>query len=179
VFVRGELAAPTGDDRDFAGAGGWTYGLHLIGRLALRGGVIVAATAGVRLRQDEVTLADRIVGNELDAAVGVVVPLPAVRPLWCGSDQVVVDAELDGVLGDDVNGTHGPSPVEAKLGMVSRLPWLGLQVGARVGVGLDDEIGAPSWRAMLELSWHHGALVAPPEPVHERTPFDDDDMASR
>jgi hypothetical protein len=178
VFLRGELTAPTGDAQNFAGAGGWTYGLHLIGRLELASGVVVAGTAGVRLASgDAVVLADRAVGDEVEAAVGVVVPLPPLRPLWCGRDQVLVDAEVDAAIGDSFDNIAGPSPVEARIGLVSR-PRAWLQVGARLGVGLDDEIGAPRLRAMLEVSWHAGKIAAPPEASPARVPDDDEDVVS-
>ena len=76
------------------------------------------------------TLADRVVGDELFGAAGVVVPL--------SGPALAASAEVDGVVGDDVKGMRGPSPVEARAGVVGRIgaAW---QLGARIGFGLDDE----------------------------------------
>jgi hypothetical protein len=87
---------------------------------------------------------------------------------------VLVSGELVGVVGDDVGVLSGPSPVEARIGVVSR-PRPAWQIGVRVGIGLDDEIGAPRFRALVEVSWHAGSLAAPPEHVHDRTKDQDDD----
>jgi hypothetical protein len=57
-----------------------------------------------------------------------------------------------GVLGDRFAGERGPSPVEARLGLVTR-PWPSIYVATRAGVGLGDQIGAPAWRATLELGY--------------------------
>jgi hypothetical protein len=167
-FIRGEITAPTGDDGSFAGAAGATYAWNLIGRFDLPAGLVLAATAGVRLRGEQATLADRVVGDELDGAVGVVAPL---------SPQLAASAEVAGVVGDTVNGMRGPSPVELRVGASGRAsaasPW---QLGVHAGFGLDDEIGAPRVRVTAELSWHAGTLAPPPEssPDHR----DDDDTLS-
>ena len=152
AFVRSDLTLPTGDDGDFAGEASWSLAWRLVGRVTLPGDVVLAATAGIRLRGIEVLVGDRLVGDELAGAVGVAVPLPPICPLWCVRDQVKLTAELAGVLGDDVGGDSGPSPVEARLGLVTRpQPWL--EFAARVGSGLADQIGSPRVRAMLELAY--------------------------
>ncbi|MGE0545463.1 MAG: hypothetical protein AB7O24_09980 [Kofleriaceae bacterium] len=152
AFVRGELSFPTGDDRNFAGEPSWTGTWNLIGRLQLPYGIVAAATAGIRLRGAEVLIADRVVGNELLGAAGFAIPVPPIRPLWCVADQVKVTGEVVGVLGDDVGERRGPSPIEARAGIVT-LPWPSLAVAVRVGAGLRDQIGAPAWRAMVELTY--------------------------
>lgn len=151
VFVRGDLALPTGDASDFAGDAGYSIAWRLIGRATLAHGIVIAATAGLRLRGTEVLVADRLVGNESLAAAGIAVPLPALRPLWC-RDQVTLTAEVSGVLGDDVGSGRGPSPVEVRFGVVStpRPAWT---IGARVGRGITDEIGSPDLRATIELTY--------------------------
>jgi hypothetical protein len=56
---------------------------------------------------------------------------------------------------------RGPSPVEARFGFVGK-PLPDVTVGVRAGFGLDDQVGAPRFRAMLELAWQ--APAPPPKP---------------
>jgi hypothetical protein len=150
VFLRADLGLPTGDDGDFAGDAKWSLAWRLIGRLTTRAGVL-AATAGIRLRGAEVQVGDKLVGDELLLALGTAIPLPAVRPLWC-RDGVKLTAELVAIIGDDVDMREGPTPVEARAGIVTR-PTAELTIGVRAGAGLTDEIGSPRYRATLELTY--------------------------
>lgn len=152
VFARGELTLPTGDAGDFAGEASWTLAWQLIGRFVLPRDVVVAGAAGVRFRGAEVRIGDRLVGDEVTGALGVVVPLPW-QPCaaWPVAD-VRVTAELAGVLGDDVGAGRGPSPAEARGGALARLG-RSFTLGARVGRGLGDQLGAPAWRAVAELTY--------------------------
>ncbi len=150
VFVRADASLPTGDDGDFAGEASWSLAWRLIGRLVVHR-VVAAATLGIRFRGQEVTVGDRLVGDEGLAAVGLAVPLPAVAPLWC-ADAVKVTGEVTAIVGDDVGIGKSPSPVEAHLGVVSRVTGE-LTVGVRAGTGLTDEIGAPRFRAVVELTY--------------------------
>jgi len=143
VFVRGDLALPTGDESDFAGDLRYRLATNLIARLDL-GPVILAASGGVTFRGAEVLVEGHVMGNELDGSLGLVVPLPT---------SVALTAELDGALGDDVAGKRGPSPVLAGGGAVVELV-PGLQLGVRAQAGLNDQIGAPRFVGMLELAWH-------------------------
>lgn len=169
ALLRAELTLPSGDDAQFAGDAAWTAAWSLIGRTTLPRGVVMAATAGIRLHGAEVMVGDRLVGDELFAAAGGAVPLPALG-LGGAAEHVAVTAELLGALGDHVGGASGPSPVEARLGVIARaLPGLpALAIAGRVGFGLDDQIGAPRVRAMLELAWTprgpEPGRVAPPSP---------------
>lgn len=152
VFVRADVTLPTGDDDHFAGEAGWSVAWRLIGRVTLPHDIVLAATAGIRLRGIEVLIGDRVVGSELLGAAGIVIPLPPIRPLWCVPEQVKLTGEVAAILGDDVGGERGPSPVEARIGVVTQpLPWL--QVGVRAGTGLADQLGAPRLRAMVELTY--------------------------
>ncbi|HSK03791.1 MAG TPA: hypothetical protein VK932_21205 [Kofleriaceae bacterium] len=160
MFVRGELTLPTGDDGDFAGEASWTLAWQLAGRLVLPRGITAAAAAGIRLRGAEVVIGDRLAGDELTGALGVAVPVPALRPLWCDPEQVKLTAELSGALGDDVGAGRGPSPAEARLGLVTR-PRPAITLGVRIARGLTDEIGAPRARLSLELTYA-GAAPRPP-----------------
>lgn len=173
AFLRGELVVPTGDDRDFAGEASWAGAWSLIGRFTLPHDLALAVTGGIRLRGAEVLLADRVVANELFGAAGIVVPLPPVRPLWCDPDYFKLTAELAGILGDELSGRRGPSPVEARLGFVGR-PHPDLTVGVRAGVGLVDEIGAPQFRATLEVTYQgHHQLIPPSSPQEDNAAGDD------
>lgn len=163
MFVRGELTLPTGDDGDFAGEASWSLAWQLVGRLVLPRGITVAGAAGLRLRGAEVVIADRLVGDELTGALGVAIPIPPLRPLWCDAEQVKLTAEAVIAIGDDVGVGRGPSPAEARLGLVTRpRPGSGLALGLRLARGLTDEIGAPRARLTLELTYQGGGARRPP-----------------
>ena len=156
IFARAQLTLPTGDDYDFAGDARYSAAWMLIGRFQLPAGIVLAGSAGVRFRGREILVADRLVGDELTGAIGATYELPAVPGLWCPANHVRVTAEVVGVLGNDVAGERGPSPLEGRLGLVSRIrPWFA--IAGRVGKGLDDHIGAPRFRATLELVFEPGA----------------------
>lgn len=164
VFVRGDLALPSGDAGDFAGDPGTSLAWRLIARATLGPGIVVAATAGLRLRGQEVAIADRLLGNETLAAAGLAVPLPPVRPIWC-VDQLWLTAEASAIVGDDVGVARGPSPVELRAGVIGR-PRPGWAIGVRIARGITDEIGSPSLRATLELTYQGSfqLLSISPEP---------------
>jgi len=173
VLLRGELTLPSGNAGQFAGDARWTAAWSLIGRATLGGGTVLAATTGIRLAGAEVAVGDRIVGNALFAAAGAAVPL--------GSSSVAVTGELAGALGDSVAMRAGPNPLEARLGVIVQ-PLVELRLAARLGVGLDDQLGAPRLRAMLELAWaprsaRGSAAPSGREPPPDELPAapDDDD----
>jgi hypothetical protein len=161
TFVRAVATLPTGDDHAFAGEARWTYSTQLVGRFLPADDIVIAATGGILLRAAEVQVGDRLVGDAAFAAVGVAVGLPPVCGLWCTRDQLRVTGEVVGELGDKVGGERGPSPVEARVGVIGR-PWPGLFIGVRAGVGLDDQVGAPRFRGILELTWQAPARVVHP-----------------
>jgi hypothetical protein len=171
VFVRGEVTAPFGNERQFAGDAGWTGAWNLILRAQLPGGVIAAASAGVRLRGQEVVIGDRRLGDESLGALGVVVPLPPVCHLWCAG-QVSATGELVGILGDSDASLPGPSPVEARIGIVSR-PRAWLEIATRVGIGLDDDVGAPRWRATVSAAYRQPSAPVAAKRDEPRTPVED------
>lgn len=157
VFVRGQLTFGTGNDYQFAGESRYTASWSLIGRVTPIEPLVLAVNAGVRFRGEEVIVADRLLGDELFAALGASYQLPAIEGLYCDANQVRVTGEILGVLGNDVGDYEGASPAEVRFGLVSRIrPWLA--VAGRVGKGIDDQIGAPRLRAMLELVYVGGAL---------------------
>lgn len=151
VFVRGDLTLPTGADADFAGEARWSLAWRLIGRAQLPASIALAGSLGIRLRGAEILVGDRLVGDELAGAFGAVVPLPAVRPLWSG-DQLSATAEVAAILGNDVGAGAGPSPVEVRGGLLAR-PHRQWTLAARLGCGVNDQIGSPRLRAMLELTF--------------------------
>jgi hypothetical protein len=173
AFLRGNLVLPTGDDFQFAGDARWSAAWLLIGRAEVTSGVLLAATAGIRLRAAEVQIGDRLVGDEVVYGAGAAFALPPVAGLWCKPEQFRATGEVVGVVGDRVGGKRGPSPVEARVGVVGK-PLPELAIGVRAGFGLDDEVGAPAFRAMVELAWQ---APAPPREVHPPTlePQPDDD----
>jgi hypothetical protein len=166
ALIRADVVLPTGDDNDLAGEPSWALAWNLIGRFRLPAGIVVAATGGIRLRGAEVVLADKVVGDELHGGLGIAVPIPPIRPLWCVAEQVKLTAEIVGVLGDQVGGASGPSPAEARAGLVT-WPLESLSIGVRVGTGIGDEIGAPAWRATFELTYHGAERLIPPASSEE------------
>jgi hypothetical protein len=182
AFLRADVTLPTGDAAQFAGDARWTAAWGLIGRASLSNAVVIAATAGVRLHGAEVAIADRLVGNALFAAAGVAVPLPQAGPLARLAAPAMLTGALLGSLGDDVGTLSGPSPLEARLGVIVQLS-TDFAVGVHAGAGLDDQIGAPRLRAVVELAWTpRVARAAPPvtaprsePPDPDREPGDDPD----
>jgi hypothetical protein len=175
ALVRGELTLPTGDDEQFAGDARWTLAWSLIGRATLARDIAIAGAAGIRLHGAEVAVGDRLIGDALFAAAGASVPLPALG-LSGAAERVAVTAELLGALGDHVGDLAGPSPVEARLGAQIRL-LPELTIGVHVGAGLGDQIGAPRFRALVEVAWAPRSARAPgrPEPAPPAAPPEDPD----
>jgi hypothetical protein len=170
AFLRAELTLPIGDDDQFAGDATWTAAWSLIGRARLPFDITVAATAGIRLHGAEVIVGNRLVGDELFAAAGVAVPLP-IDPLNSLTGPVQATAELIGSYGDHVGTRAGPDPLEARVGgLVQPLP--ALTIGVHAGIGLDEQIGAPAFRAILELAW---TPRVPHRPTAAAAPADDGD----
>ncbi|MBA2542538.1 MAG: hypothetical protein H0V17_23045 [Deltaproteobacteria bacterium] len=151
VFVRGDLALPTGDHGDFAGDAGASLAWRLIGRANLPHRIVFAASAGLRLRGQEILVADRLVGNEALVAAGIAIPLPPLRPLWC-VDQVKLTVDASAAIGDKVGAGRGPSPAEVRFGVVTQ-PRPAWTFGVRVGTGITDEIGSPALRATIEVTY--------------------------
>lgn len=161
AFARMAATFGTGNDYQFAGEDRYTLSWLLIARAQLPRDIIVAATGGIRLRGAEVQVADRLVGDEVLGAIGASVPIPGCLRL---------EGELVGALGDDVAKKRGPSPAEARIGL-SAHPRDYFAFAVRIGTHVDDQIGAPTFRAMLELIY-----TGPPVVEHRSdAPVDDDD----
>jgi hypothetical protein len=150
VFVRANLTLPTGDDYDFAGEASWTAAVMGIARATLPNDITVAVTGGTRLRGKEVVFADQVVGDELFWGAGITVGIPPLCSLWCKADQLKASAEVVGVVGDKVNHMRGPSPIEGRIGLIGRIrpPYA---IAVRAGTHLDDDVGAPEFRATIDL----------------------------
>ncbi len=150
VFVRANLTLPTGDDHDFAGDARWSAAWSGIARLSLPHDIVLAVMGGIRLRGAEVQVADQLIGDELFYAAGVTIGIPPLCSLWCRADQLKAEAEVVGVVSDRVNHMPGPKPVEGRIGLVGRIrPQYA--IAARAGTHLDDELGAPEFRATVDL----------------------------
>ena len=163
VFIRADLTLPTGDELDFAGEPSSSIAWRLIGRATLPAGIVAAVTVGLRLRGEEVFVGDRLIGNEFLGGFGIAVPIPPIRPLWCVADQVKLTAEVVGAIGDNVGSGRGPSPIEARLGLVTQ-PLPSFTLGVRAGVGLSNELGAPDFRAMVEVTYRGSFQLIPRAP---------------
>lgn len=170
ALLRADLTLPSGNDGQFAGDASWTASWGLIGRATLSG-VVVAVHAGIRLHGAEVAVGDRLIGDALFAAAGVRVPLHALG-LGGLAERVALTGAVLGWLGDDVGGLPGPHPFEARLGAIVR-PRPALAIAVHAGLGLDDQIGAPSFRAVLQVAWTpQRARRAPAAPIPSDDPDD-------
>ncbi|HEY1550881.1 MAG TPA: hypothetical protein VGG28_23790 [Kofleriaceae bacterium] len=150
VFVRGDLTIPTGDDYDFAGDAGWSATWLGIARLALPHTIVIAGTAGFHLRSKEIQVENTLVGDELVWGIGGTVGIPPLCSWWCKPEQLRASLEFDGVVGDRVTASHGPSPAEAKLGLIGRVR-PSYAIAVRVGTRLNDQVGAPDLRVTVDL----------------------------
>jgi hypothetical protein len=152
VAFAADVLLPTGDQDHYAGEQSWA--IHWRALAALRFGRFGAAVSGgVRIRGEEVALApDQVAGNEVIGGAAVAYQLPGIPGVYCSWTQLRAIAELDAVLGDAMGGSNGPSPLEARVGLRGRI-WRGWTLGVAAGRGLNDEVGAPRWRAMLDVSW--------------------------
>jgi hypothetical protein len=173
VFIRGEVTLPTGDDHDFAGDARWSAAWLGIARVTLEHDITLSGTAGIRLRGTEVVVADQTVGDELAWGFGGTVGIPPVLPLWCKPEQLKAMAEVVGVLGDRVAGKHSPSPIEGHIGVIGRVrPEYAIAV--RAGTHLDDQIGAPTFRASIDLVYQPSPGARHSAPVATEPSVDDD-----
>jgi hypothetical protein len=167
AMLRADLTLPSGNDGQFAGDARWTASWGLIGRATLSD-VVVAVHAGIRLHGAEVAVGDRLIGDALFAAAGVTVPLRALQLGGPGgvAERVAVTGAVLGWLGDDVGGLPGPHPFEARLGVTVR-PRSALAFTVHAGLGLDDQIGAPAFRAALQAAWtpQRARRAAPAGPI--------------
>jgi hypothetical protein len=150
VFVRGDVTIPTGDDYDFAGDVGWSATWLGIARLALPHAIVIAGTAGFHLRSQEIQVENTLVGDELVWGIGGTVGIPPVCSWWCKPEQLRASLEFDGIVGDRVTASHGPSPAEVKVGLIGRVR-PSYAIAVRVGTHLNDQVGAPDLRATVDL----------------------------
>lgn len=162
LFFRGDLTLPTGDQNDFAGEASWTLSWLGIARVTLPHAIALAGTAGVLLRADDVEVEDQLVGDALVWGAGATIGIPPIAHLWCDPEQLRAALEFDGEVGDrNVDHSHGPSPAEVKVGVIGRVrPEYAIAV--RVGTHLDDQLGAPLFRATIDLVYQpHPASARP------------------
>jgi len=179
VLLRADLTLPSGNTDQFAGDARWTAAWSLIGRATLPHDVVVAVNAGIRLHGAEVTVGDRLVGDEFFAAAGIAVPIPPVGSLLGLAAPPKLTGELAGSFGDHIGMLAGPDPLEARLGVIVQ-PLPELTIAARVGFGLDQQIGAPRLRGVLAVAWTPQAPrrtepEIPSSPPLPASPVPDDD----
>ena len=175
VFLRGDVWLPTGNDAEFAGDAGWSATWLGIARVELPHDLVIAGTGGFHLRSKEVQVGNALVGDELVWGVGATIGIPPLCSWWCKPDQLRAALEFDGVVGDRVTASHGPSPVEVKLGFIGRVR-PSYAIAVRAGTRLDDQLGAPDFRATIDLVYQSdpGRKPAPAAPPATTTEDDDD-----
>ena len=164
AFVRAELSLPTGNAASFAGESSWTLAWSLIGRLTLPHDIVAAATGGIRLRGDEVIVADKLVGDEVFGAAGALVPV---------TSTLALTGELAAAVGDRIARKTGPSPIELRGGLVTRIV-PDLIIGLRAGGGLTDQIGSPTWRVTLEIAYQGSWRLIPRTAPQDHSPDADE-----
>jgi hypothetical protein len=148
---------PTGDDDDFAGEKGTMFD----GKLAIgwRGAwLAVAANLGVRFRTKEVVLLSpaRPHGDELLTGIAATARLPDLHAL--GLPRAWAIGEAVWAIGDERNGSRGPSPGELRGGL-RLLVADGWSVTALAGAGVTPaDVGSPAWRAVLGVSYDRAPL---------------------
>jgi hypothetical protein len=170
VFLRGDVWLPTGDDFDFAGDAGWSASWLGIARVRLPYAFVIAGTGGFHLRSREVQVGNELVGDELVWGLGATIGIPPLWSWWCKPEQLRAALEFDGVVGDRVTASHGPSPAEIKLGFIGRVrPSYAISV--RVGTRLNDQLGAPDVRATIDVVYQEPASA---KPAATPAPSDDD-----
>jgi hypothetical protein len=174
------VTLPTGNEQHYAGEESWVADWRGLG-IARLGRFAIGLGAGVRLRGAEVALSpSQVSGNELVGALAVAWQLPVIDGVYCDWTALRAIAELDGVYGDKVGGVRGPSPLEARVGVRGRV-WRGWTIGVVGGRGLVDEVGAPRWRGVIEVSWRDEPRTDAPvrrddaEPADEELEYDDVD----
>jgi|HubBroStandDraft_6_1064221.scaffolds.fasta_scaffold72101_1 hypothetical protein len=172
VFVRAELTAPTGDDHDFAGDAGWSVAGLGIARVQLPHDLVIAGTGGFHLRSQEIQVENELVGDELVWGIGATIGIPPLCSWWCKPEQLRGSLEFDGIVGDRVTASHGPSPAEAKVGVIGRVR-PSYAIAVRVGTHLNDQVGAPEFRATIDLVYQADP-DRKPAPTAEPEPDDDD-----
>jgi hypothetical protein len=174
VFVRGVVELPTGDDHDFAGDAGWSAEGLGIARVELPHAIVIAGTGGFHLRSKEVQVADGVlVGDELVWGIGATVGIPPLWSWWCKPDQLRAALEFDGVVGDRVEPSHGPSPAEVKAGFIGRVR-PSYAIAVRAGTHLNDQVGAPEFRATIDLVYQADP-DRKPTPKAEPIPGEDEE----
>jgi hypothetical protein len=164
AFVRAELSLPTGNAANFAGESSWTLAWSLIGRLTLPHDIVTAVTGGIRLRGDEVLVANKVVGDEGFGAAGALVPV---------TSTLALTGEVAASVGDSIARKTGPSPIEVRGGLVTRIV-PDLLVGVRAGGGLGDQIGSPAWRVTVEIAYQGSWRLIPRTASQDDSPDADD-----
>ncbi len=144
------VTLPTGDDSQFTGEAGPVFEGRLVGSYRHRR-FAAAVNAGARIRASEVQfLAPTLrLGNELAWGVAASAPVP-LAPRWMALVEAAGASPLDG----------GPESTEARVGARYRAApaWT---VGATAGVGIADAdaIGAPGFRAVLDVRFEPAPRV--------------------
>ncbi|HEY3804652.1 MAG TPA: hypothetical protein VGL61_18680 [Kofleriaceae bacterium] len=175
VFVRGVVDLPTGDDHDFAGDAGWSAEGLGIARVQLPHAIVIAGTGGFHIRSKEVQVAENVlVGDELVWGVGATVGIPPLWSWWCKPEQLRAALEFDGVVGDRVDPSHGPSPAEVKAGFIGRVR-PSYAIAVRAGTHLNDQVGAPEFRATIDLVYQADPDRTPQAKSPETESSGDDD----
>jgi hypothetical protein len=138
------MAAPTGDELNFAGETGFVFAPNLILDYR-RTPISVALNAGARLRTEEPALADLTVGHQMTAGLGVTGHLLD-RRMLLGVEGTMV-AEMDGFdrLAFEYRGSVGYVPDQ------KRAVTLWISGGGSAGTG--DLLGTPKLRFLLGITY--------------------------
>jgi hypothetical protein len=140
------VAMPTGDREEFGGVGG-VWGEARVAAGWHSPGCFVAAHVGLRFRPQTVFF-----GRPERWAIVIAGAVEREMPMSWLDHRVSVMVVVDGESWRD----GGPAPIEARGGARVRI-WRGISAALAFGGGLAAELGAPSWRALLEMRVEPGS----------------------
>jgi large repetitive protein len=142
------VSLPLGASDEFSGEAGVVIEPRVVVDL-VRPRWAVAVNVGARLRTVEAQFFDEPIRNELWAGLGArtSATLLGARQSGLGS-RIWLTGEVVTVLASE----GGPTPFELRGGV--RVAWAHrVDVGFGIGVGMNQEVGAPAFRGMFDVRW--------------------------
>ncbi|MBM4364618.1 MAG: OmpA family protein [Deltaproteobacteria bacterium] len=158
VALQGNLWAPTGDESHYVGSAGPRAGLLALAEVH-QGNIDILGMAGLQASFPEEA-------RNLDTGLG---PLVGLGVGYSWNDAITTQVEFSS-QSDVVSESW---PLEAMVSGRYRLPQ-GAFASVGAAAGLNDGVGAASWRAFLSVGWTY-TRPAPPAPPPEIDPNLDTD----
>ncbi|MEZ4460556.1 MAG: OmpA family protein [bacterium] len=158
VGLLAPVYVPTGDSASFNSDGVVRVEPRLVVDWELQGGAGVAANVGYQFREAKTTN-NLVTDNTLKWSVGA--HLPVITP------RVQVIANVFGAATHSDADTTGQNPVEAQAGFRFDLPY-DILVQAGGGIGLNDAVGTPGFRAFAGVTWSPAASDVDQDGIDDR-----------